>query len=60
MTMCSCCCGGGIYVAMVVACRRGGGQVVVSNFQESPPLVDFLAPVHHKPVTALSVFSCDV
>ena len=60
MTMCDCCCGDGIYVVMVVGCRRGGNQVVVSNLQESPPLVDFLAPVHHKSVTALSVFICNV
>ena len=32
---------------------------VVGNLQESPPSVGYLALMHHKPVTAITVFSSD-
>ena len=35
-------------------------DVVVGNLQESPPSSGFPAPAHHKPVTAMPVFSSDV
>ena len=34
--------------------------VVAGNLQESLPLMGLLAPAHHKPVTAIPVFSSDV
>ena len=43
-----------MHVVILVVCRYGGGQFA------GKPTFGGLAPAHHKPVTAMPVFSSDV